>query len=48
VDIALPSHPNRIEILDRTGQYPHENQVYLDDSAWPQFIDERVRQTKAL
>ena len=48
VDIALPSHPNQIEILDRAGQYTHENQIYLDDSVWPQFIDERVRQTKAL
>lgn len=48
VDIALPSHPNQIEILERAGQYTHENQIYLDDSVWPQFIDERVRQTKAL
>ena len=26
VDIALPSHPNQIEIMDRAGQYTHESQ----------------------
>ena len=26
VDIALPSHPNQIEIVDRAGQYTDENQ----------------------
>jgi metallo-beta-lactamase class B len=48
VDIALPSHPNQIEILDRAGTYTHMTQHYLDSSVWPDFIDERVRQVKAL
>lgn len=48
VDIALPSHPNQIEILDRAGQYTNENPVYVDDTVWADFIDERVRQVKAL
>ncbi|MDO4266824.1 MAG: MBL fold metallo-hydrolase [Eubacteriales bacterium] len=48
VDIALPSHPNQIEIIDRAGQYTDENQIYLDDTVWAEFIDERVRQVKAL
>ncbi|MDO4328858.1 MAG: MBL fold metallo-hydrolase [Lachnospiraceae bacterium] len=48
VDIALPSHPNQIEIIDRAGQYTHESQPYLDDTVWAEFIDERVRQVKVL
>lgn len=48
VDIALPSHPNQIEIVDRAGQYTDESQPYLDDTIWADFIEERVRQVKAL
>ena len=48
VDIALPSHPNQIAITDRAGEYTDENQIYLDDTIWAQFIDERVRQVKVL
>ena len=48
VDIALPSHPNQIEILDKAGTYTHEKQPYLDDTVWADFIDERVRQVKVL
>lgn len=48
VDITLPSHPNQIEIMDRAGEYTHENQVYLDETVWAEFIDERVRQVRAL
>ena len=48
VDIALPSHPDQIEILDRAGQYTNESQPYLDSSVWPDFIHERVRQVRAL
>lgn len=48
VDIALPSHPNQIETLDRAGSYTHETQPYLDDTVWSDFITERVRQVKAL
>ena len=48
VDIALPSHPNQIEILDRAGTYTHRTQPYLDATVWADFIDERVRQVKAL
>lgn len=48
VDIALPSHPNQILITDRAGQYSDSNMVYLDDTVWSDFIDERVRQVKAL
>ena len=48
VDIALPSHPNQIEIVDRAGQYTDENQVYLDPTVWAEFIDERVRQVRVL
>lgn len=46
VDIALPSHPNQIEIVDRAGQYSDETQPYLDETVWAEFIDERVRQVK--
>ena len=48
VDIALPSHPNQIEILDKAGTYTHEKQPYLDDTVWADFIDERVRQVRVL
>ena len=48
VDIALPSHPNQIEILDRAGTYTHESQPYLDSTIWADFIRERVRQVRAL
>ena len=48
VDIALPSHPNQIEILDRVGSYTHRTQPYLDSTVWADFIDERVRQVRAL
>ena len=48
VDIALPSHPNQIETMDRAGQYTDESQPYLDDTIWADFIDERVRQVKSL
>lgn len=48
VDIALPSHPNQIEITDRVGQYTDESQPYLDDTIWAQFVDERVRQVRAM
>ena len=48
VDIALPSHPNQIEITDRAGTYTDESQPYLDDTIWADFIDERVRQVRAL
>ena len=48
VDIALPSHPNQIEIMDRAGQYTDESQPYLDGTIWADFIDERVRQVKSL
>ena len=48
VDIALPSHPNQIEIVDRAGTYTDESQPYLDTTVWADFIDERVRQVKAL
>ncbi|AEB07442.1 hypothetical protein Corgl_1341 [Coriobacterium glomerans PW2] len=44
VDIALPSHPNQIEILDRAGSYTDEKQPYLDASIWRDFLAERVRQ----
>lgn len=48
VDIALPSHPNQIEIMDRAGTYCHERQPYLDSTVWAEFVEERVRQVKAL
>lgn len=48
VDIALPSHPNQIEILDRAGSYTHAAQPYLDPTVWADFLHERVRQVKAL
>ena len=48
VDIALPSHPNQIEIMDRAGTYTDESQPYVDDTVWAQFIDERVRQVRVL
>ncbi len=48
VDIALPSHPNQITITDRMGTYTDESQPYLDETVWADFIDERVRQVRAL
>lgn len=48
VDIALPSHPNQIEIVDRAGQYTHEAQPYLDDTVWAEFVEERTRQVREL
>lgn len=48
VDIALPSHPNQIAIVDKAGTYTHENQPYLDKTIWGDFIRERVRQVKVL
>lgn len=47
VDIALPSHPNQIEIVDRAGQYTDENPTYLDNTVWADFIEERARQVRA-
>lgn len=48
VDIALPSHPHQIEILDVVGSYTHESQPYLDTTVWKDFVNERVRQVKVL
>lgn len=48
VDIALPSHPNQIEIISQAGQYTHKSQPYLDDTVWADFMNERVRQVKVL
>ena len=48
VDIALPSHPNQIEITDRAGKYTDAGQPFLDDTVWTEFVEERVRQVKAL
>lgn len=48
VDIALPSHPNQIEIMDRAGSYTDETQPYLDDTVWAQFMEERARQVRVL
>ena len=36
------------EIVDRAGQYTHENQPYLDDTVWADFLTERVRQVREL
>lgn len=46
VDIALPSHPNQIEILDRAGAYTDAAQPYLDATVWPDFLRERIRQVR--
>ena len=46
VDIALPSHPNQIEIMDRAGSYTDEAQPYLDAGVWAEFLAERVRQVR--
>lgn len=46
VDIALPSHPNQIEITDRAGQYTNENNIFYDPTVWADFLHERVRQVK--
>lgn len=48
VDIALPSHPNQIDITDRAGQYTNENMCFVDDTVWADFLHERVRQVKEL
>lgn len=46
VDIALPSHPNQITILDRAGMYTNENMIFCDETVWADFLDERIRQVK--
>ena len=46
VDIALPSHPNQIEILDRAGTYTDAAQPYFDATVWPDFLRERIRQVR--
>lgn len=48
VDIALPSHLNQIAIESKAGTYTDEGQPYVDDSVWPAFITERVRQVRVL
>ena len=48
VDIALPSHPNQIKILDRAGTYTDESQPYRDDTVWEDFLKMRAQQVKAL
>lgn len=48
VDIALPSHPNQIDITDRAGQYTNENMCFADETVWADFLHERVRQVKEL
>ena len=48
VDIALPSHPNQIEIFNRAGTYTHERQPYRDESVWGDFLDKRAAQVKKL
>lgn len=47
VDIALPSHPNQIEILDQAGSYTDESQPYLDATIWGDFMRERIHQVQA-
>lgn len=46
VDIALPSHPNQIEIMDRAGQYTNENNCFYDPTVWGDFIRARVDQVR--
>lgn len=46
VDIALPSHPNQIVILDKAGQYKEEEQPYLDTTVWADFLEERAGQVR--
>lgn len=46
VDIALPSHPNQIAILDKAGTYRDEEQPYLDHTVWGDFLRERARQVR--
>lgn len=46
VDIALPSHPNQIAILDKAGTYRDDAQPYLDDTVWHDFLVERARQVR--
>lgn len=46
VDIALPSHPNQISILDRAGRYTDESQPFLDSTIWHDFLVERSRQVR--
>lgn len=42
VDIALPSHPHHLQILDRAGTYTDAAQPYLDRSVWPAFLQDRA------
>ena len=47
-EFALDTYPNQIEITDRAGQYTAESQPFLDDTIWKQFVEERVRQVRAM
>jgi len=46
VDIALPSHPNQIEITDRSGQYTNLNMCFNDPTVWKEFIETRAQQVR--
>ena len=38
VDIALPSHPNQIDILSMAGSYSEQRNPFIDPSVWSAFL----------
>lgn len=48
IDIALPSHPNQIEILSKAGKYTEESNPFVDKSLWQWLISERKERAEKL
>ncbi len=46
VDIALPSHPNQIDILDKVDQITSDFNPFIDGEAWTNLIDKRLRMAR--
>lgn len=48
VDIALPSHPNQISIMENAGTYSEEHNPYLNQEVWKLLITERLKMVSEL
>lgn len=48
VDIALGSHPNQTNMLEKIKEISDEFNPFIDDTVWKKFIDERIAMVKKL
>lgn len=48
VDIALESHPNQMNMLEKFSQISDTFNPFIDDTVWKKFIDERIAMVKRL